>query len=106
VDRAKEEELRKEHGDLVVATIVGKKFAFKTPTDTDYEDFQQSVIKLGNDKAKAGPVFREFCLKALVFPSADELEAAFRAKPASAPKICDSLADLAGASVEITVKKG
>jgi len=112
VDKQKEAELRAQHGDLVVAKIAGKTFAFKTPTDTDYESFIQEHAKVGGDKVKIGPLFREYCLKSLVFPETggkpelDALEAAFRAQPATAAKIADKLSDLAGADVEVTVKKG
>ena len=75
MDKKQEAELRAQHGDIVVAKVHGKEFAFQTPTDTDYEEF-------------------------------DALEAAFRVQPASAARIADSLSDLAGASVEVTVKKG
>lgn len=112
MDKAIEAQLREKYGDIAVAKVAGKEFAFQTPTDTDYEEFQQSIIRLGNDKIKGGPVFRELCLKSLVYPEAggkpdvDSLEAAFRKQPASALKISDKLSELAGSDVEITVKKG
>jgi hypothetical protein len=112
VDKQTETELRHKHGDIAIAKVAGKEFAFRTPTDTDYEEFQQGLIKVGNDKAKAGPTFREFCLKCLVYPEVsgkpdlDSLEASFRAQPATPLKIGDKLSELAGADVEITVKKG
>ena len=111
MDKKTEAELREKYGDLVIAKVAGKEFAFKTPTDTDYEEFQQGIAKAGtSDKVKLGPLLREYCLKSLVAPAppggTDDLEAAFRVQAAAAAKIADKLSDLAGADVEITVKKG
>lgn len=111
MDKAKEAKLHEQHGDLVIAKIAGKEFAFKRPEDTDYEEFQQGIAKVGsNDKVKIGPLFREYCMKSLVDPplpsGADVLEQAFRVQPATAARIADKLSDLAGADAEVTVKKG
>jgi hypothetical protein len=106
VDAEKEKKLRQEHGDLVVVTVAGVEFTFKTPTDTDYEEYQQAILNAGNDRKKIGPAFRQYCLSALVDPGPDELAGAFRKQPAAASRIADKLSELAGADVEITVKKG
>lgn len=106
MEKSVEAKLRQEHGELVVAKIAGVEFAFKTPTDTDYEEMQEGILKAGNDKKRIGPVFRQYCMSALVHPTTDELETALRKQPAAAARIADALSDLAGAEIEISVKKG
>lgn len=109
MDKKQEAELRQKHGDLVIARVAGKEFAFATPTQTDYEQLVQSIAKVGSsDKVKLGPTFREFCLKSVVFPDDDavgQLEGAFQKQPAAATTIANALQDLAGADVEVSVKK-
>lgn len=109
MDKKQEAELREKYGDIVIAKVAGKEFAFQTPTQTDYENLVQAIGKAGtSDKVKLGPTFREFCLKSVVYPEPDptsQLEAAFVAQPASAPTIANALQDLAGADAEVTVKK-
>jgi hypothetical protein len=106
VDQATKEKLTKEHGELAFAVVAGVEFAFKCPTDTDYEEYQQAILNAGNDRKKIGPAFRQYCLSCVVAPSPDELAAAFRKQPAAPSRIADKLSELAGADVEVTVKKG
>lgn len=105
MDKAREAKLREEHGDLVIAKIAGKEFAFKTPTQTDFETL---VNAISQGKAKLGPLMREFCLKSVVHPEPggiEALEAAFAAQPASALTVGNALQELAGADSEVVVKK-
>ena len=95
--------IRAEHGDVVVAKIGGVEFIFKTPTQESYEDFQEKVVK---DRSNKSAAVREYCLRSLVEPGADALEAAFKKAPATAGKIADQLSTLAGAEIEVTIKKG
>lgn len=106
MDKEKEAELREKHGDLLISKIAGVEFAFQTPTDTDHEEYLNKLVKAANDKGKLGPAYREYCLRACVHPGPDELAAAFMKQPAAAQKVGDALEKLAGADVEITVKKG
>ena len=103
MDKETEAKLRAEHGDLIVVKFPSRVTAFRVPTQPEYEDFQE---KLAKDRSNKTAAIRELCMRCLVHPEPDDLEALFKRYPASAPKISDQLATEAGADVEITVKKG
>lgn len=98
-----EAKLRQEHGDLVVARTKHGDLAFRCPTDMEHEDFQEALIKAKSNKSAA---CRQYCLSALAFPKRDAAVAIFEKLPALPASLADHLSDLAGANVEITVKKG
>ena len=98
-----EAKLRQEHGDLVVAKTKHGDMAFRTPTDTEHEDFQETLTKPKSNKSAA---CRQYCLCAVVFPKRDAAVTIFEKLPALPAQLADNLSDLAGGNAEITVKKG
>lgn len=103
MDQAKKKELEEQYGDVVYAKLGGTEFAFQRPSQPDYEEFQ---AKMQKDRAKGVAWSRELCLRCVVEPKPDDLDAAFRRYPAAAPAIALELEQLAGSEVEITTKKG
>ncbi|MBA2724287.1 MAG: hypothetical protein H0U56_15645 [Methylibium sp.] len=99
-----EAQLRSQHGDLVIArTPKHGDLAFKCPTDTDHEEFQEAVTKAKTHKSAA---VRQYVLSCLVFPKREEAAEVFSKLPALPPTLADKLSDLAGADIELNVKKG
>ncbi len=103
MDTAEKKKIEAENGDVVYAKLGGVEFAFRKPNQTDYEEFQAQMQK---DRAHGVAWSRELCLKSLITPSVEELEAMFRRYPAAPPSIALELEKLSGSDVELTTKKG
>jgi hypothetical protein len=102
----KEDELREKHGAIVAVVLGGELYAFRHLELDEYEDAQARLRKALASGKSSGPVNRETAQLTLVHPSLDKLQAAFARWPALAGKVSDALAELGGADIEITVKKG
>lgn len=81
----------------------GKRFAWRTPTLDEYEEFQDSKDERSKPR---GEIFRDFAAATLLEPSSGELDALLKKFPALRYRIGDTLTVLAGAEEEIVVKKG
>ncbi|MFO7179580.1 MAG: hypothetical protein DIU78_012860 [Pseudomonadota bacterium] len=97
-------QLQAEHGSLAHFVVGGQLFAFRKPTLEEWEDFQDSV---STGRKKRGVAYRELAMRCLVEPGdLDALAALFERNPGFNARIGDALSDLAGADLEVTVKKG
>lgn len=95
------EEIEREHGRVASAVIQGQLYAFRAPTLEEWEEYQD-----GLGKRPRGACFRELSQITCVHPSLDELQQLFDRLPGIGARIADAVADLAGADIELTVKKG
>jgi len=94
-------ELIREHGMCAHLEVGGQLFVFRAPTLEEWEDYQDKLVK-----RTRGVCFRELAQVTCVYPSVDELQKLFERVPAVATRIADAVSDLAGADLELTVKKG
>jgi len=106
------EQLRQKHGYIAYcvtpadpskpAEVQNKLLAFRTPSQEEYEDWQE-----GMKKGRMGPVFRTLCLRTRVLPEQEEqLVKVFEAWPGLPARLADEITDLGGADIEVNVKKG
>lgn len=95
------EELQREHGRVASAEIQGQLYVFRAPTLEEWEEYQD-----GLGKRPRGACFRELSQVTCVHPSVGELQELFDRLPGIGARIADAVADLAGADIELTVKKG
>lgn len=93
-------ELKEKHGEIVSAVIEGALYAFKTPTQEHFEDYQSKL----QEKKTKGAAFRELSMRSCV-AGRESLDVLFAQYPAVPVRIADALAGLAGAEIEFTVKK-
>lgn len=96
--------LEQDHGPCAsTQTPDGTFFAFRRPSLDEWEDFQEKLSK-GRPR---GACFRELAQITCIYPEdMSALNAAFDRWPALPPRLSDALSDLAGAEIEVTVKKG
>jgi len=100
--KKKLEALEQEHGPCAHAvTGDGKLLAFRCPSLDEWEEYQDNLSK----GKRRGPTFRDLAQQVVVEPSVEELQAIFKKMPAISARIADGIADLAGAAVEVSVKK-
>lgn len=94
------ETFRAAHGKIAHVVHDGTLHAFRSPSQDEYEDYQARRPK----EARPGVCYRELsqqcCLTDL-----DKLKAFFKAKPAVALNIANTLCEMAGADIELTVGK-
>jgi hypothetical protein len=95
------DELEATHGRCAQVEIAGRLYVFRAPTLDEWEDYQDSL-----GKKRRGVCFRELSQLTCVHPTLEELQALFASLPAIATRIADAVSDLAGADIELTVKKG
>lgn len=94
-------ELGSQHGRVAHVELDGKLYVFRAPTLDEWEDFQEAL-----GKKRHGACFRELAQVTLVHPTLEDLQAMFQAHPGITARIGDAVGDLAGADIEVTVKKG
>jgi|SRR5690606_3562591 len=99
---AKLEELQRAHGNCAHVEVGGKLYVFRAPSLEEWEDYQE---KLAKGRVR-GACFRELAQVTCVHPEVEDLQALFERIPAIATRIADAVSDLAGADIELTVKKG
>lgn len=95
-------ELKAKHGPIAVVRSRGDTLVFKTPAPADWEHFQDRIHA---GKGSRSALFREIAIQSVVHPSVDELTRIFENRPALPANISNHLADLAGADLEVEVKK-
>lgn len=88
--------------ELATLAVEGTEYQFRAPTLEEFEEYEDA---LSGSKRK-GPAFRQLCQKCLVKPELAALQELFRSKPATSVAIANTLCDMAGATIELTVKKG
>lgn len=81
----------------------GKLFFFRSPDLDEFEDYQSALSK--GEKLR-GACFRELAQVTLIEPDVEELQKTFEAYPVFPARIADSLSEVAGSEIELTVKKG
>lgn len=94
------EQLQAKHDRLVSFEVDGVLHAFRAPTEDEYEGVQEALAK-----KKKTVACREFA-QILCVTDIGALKEAFKRYPALPLTLSDEFAELAGASIEITVKKG
>lgn len=102
-NQQKLEELQAANGRVAHVEVDGKLYVFRAPSLDEWEDFQENM---GGGKKRRGVCFRELAQQTLVHPTLDELQALFQAHPGLTARIGDAVGELAGADIEVTVKKG
>lgn len=95
------DELEKAHGRIAHVLVDGTLYVFRSPTLDEFEDYQENLAK-----KRRGACHRELAQLLLVHPALESLQAAFARYPLLATRISDAVADMAGADLELTVKKG
>jgi len=98
-------ELKEKYGELAQASIDGVTYAFRCPKQDEFEEYQAAVTRARDRKSMAGPHYRQLANQCCVTHNHEELDKLFQARPAAPIKICDVLAEMAGADIEFTVKK-
>lgn len=93
-------ELQAKHGRVAHVVVDGKLYVFRAPTLDEWEDHQERITKV-----RRGALLRELAQATCVHPDLDQLKALFAAYPGVSARIGDAVADLAGADIELTVKK-
>jgi hypothetical protein len=84
-------------------TLDGVTFVFRKPTLEEYEDYQE---KRNTNPRRPGPAYRELAQRCLLDQTQlDALQKAFEANAAVSLTIANTLAELAGIDIEITVGK-
>jgi hypothetical protein len=94
-------ELQRQHGRIAHVEVDGKLYVFRCPTLDEWEDHQERV-----GKVRRGPLLRELAQSTCVHPDLEQLQGLFQAHPGVTARIGDVVAELAGADIEFTVKKG
>jgi len=93
--------LRKEHGDIVYFTKGALLFAFRAPTQDEYENTHERIRK-GDP---LGVVNRELCQLTQVSGTLEQLTQVFEKAPRIPMVVGDELAELAEGGIEVSVKK-
>lgn len=97
------EEIQQKHNARVAHVEVnGKLYVFRAPSLEEWEDHQERLMKA----PRRGPVLRELAQITLAHPTLEELQELFAIYPGIMARIGDAVAELAGADIELTVKKG
>jgi hypothetical protein len=96
------DDLRKKHGEVAHCEMPnGRLIAFRRPTLEEYEDYQEAL----STKSR-GVAFRQLAYCTRLLPDESELMTIFERWPGINARIGDTLAEMAGAGIEFTVKKG
>lgn len=93
--------LENEHGRIASIEVDGVLHAFRAPTLEEWEDSQEGLSK----GKRRGPAFRELAQVTCV-TDVDALKKAFSRRPALPALLADAITELAGGTLEVTVKKG
>lgn len=102
--QVKLDELAAQFGQVAHAVAPsGKLLVFRCPTLDEWEDHQENM---GSGKKRRGACFRELAQLVVVEPTLEELQQEFTRSPGLPVRIHDGIAELVGAEVEFTVKKG
>lgn len=99
---AKLEEIKTQHEMCAHFEVGGQLFVFRAPELEEWEEYQEKLTKT----TARGPLYREISQLMLVYPTTLEpLQSLFKRSPAAATRIADAVTELAGADLELTVKK-
>jgi len=89
------------HGKVAHAVIENTLYAFKAPSQDEWEEHQSRLEK---EKLR-GPVWRSLALLCCVTHTTEEIAELFEKYPGLPVRIADAISDLVGADIEFTVKK-
>lgn len=93
-----------EHGPVAQGTTPsGTQLVFRAPTLDEWEDHQEN---LASGKKRRYACFREIAQLTVLLPNLEGLKGELERYPAMGLTIHNALAELVGADVEFTVKKG
>jgi hypothetical protein len=98
-NKAKLAELRKAHGDIASVEVQGELYAFRTPSQDEFEAYQSRRQKGVDDP---GVCYRDLAQKCCVTDQG-ALQELFKRKPAINVNFANRLAEMAGADIELTV---
>ena len=96
------EALKREHGEVHVATVLGHDFVFRVPTMPECERFQDTVAR---DKSKGVRAVAQLVLDALVYPDKATYAEVVKSRPMLPTTLGGEVLKIAGAVEEIEVKK-
>lgn len=94
--------LKRQHGDALIAVSTPIEMVFKKPTRELWADFQDNISK---GKGTREAAYRRLCTACVVHPSADDVAGVFNDLPALPTKVGEALANLVGLGDEFETKK-
>lgn len=96
------EQLKRDHGDRLMAVSNPIDMVFKAPPREVWADFQDGIAK---DKGTRESVYRRLAVACCVYPAQDDALRIFDVYPALATKVGDALGTLVGLGGDFDVKK-
>ena len=95
-------QLKRDHGDHLIAVSKPMEMVFKKPPRQVWADFQDSISK---GKGTREAAYRRLCLACAVHPAQSDVAGVFDDMPALPTKVGEELANLVGLGDDFEVKK-